>query len=388
MTVSNSDVAVSPSAWKSGGKGATVHAFRRSHWASWMFDVDEVKKESDLAAVDDYSGGDDVDDAASTILFGKGGYQGCRGGNGSDWFVENVLELLDSPLEHYIDAQAAPPVLYFQPNSTSSQPEADLVFEVPVLQTLVRWCLHHHCCYHYHYRQQDQRHPPTRPPTHPPNHHHQHHHRRRRCCCRAAAVASTCPLRHLATPRQLVVNASQSAPVRNVTLSGLGFRDAAPTYMEPHAVPSAGDWALERRGAVELEGTEGFSVTGCQFLRNDGNGIMLSGYHRGATVTDSHFAWTGGTAVAVWGRTDELSDNGVHGYDATGGDIPVGTLVQNNIMRESGIWEKQSSCFFAAKAPRSTLLNNLCFNLPCVSSSLSLRFASSDPLWWRCGGSE
>jgi hypothetical protein len=24
-----------PSTWKSGGKGATVHAFRRSHWASW-----------------------------------------------------------------------------------------------------------------------------------------------------------------------------------------------------------------------------------------------------------------------------------------------------------------------------------------------------------------
>jgi hypothetical protein len=127
MTVNNSDVAVSPSAWKSGGKGATVHAFRRAHWASWMFDVDEVRK--------DAAG---RDDDASTIVFGKGGYQGCRGGNGSDWFVENVLELLDSPLEHYIDAQAAPPVLYFQPNSTSSQPEADLVFEVPILQTLVR----------------------------------------------------------------------------------------------------------------------------------------------------------------------------------------------------------------------------------------------------------
>ena len=39
-----------------------VHAFRRSHWASWMFDVESV--------------------AADKILFGKGGYQGCRGGPG------------------------------------------------------------------------------------------------------------------------------------------------------------------------------------------------------------------------------------------------------------------------------------------------------------------
>ena len=101
-----------------------------------------------------------------------------------------------------------------------------------------------------------------------------------------------------------------------------------------------------------------------RFERNDGNGLMLSGYHRGAKVTSSHFAFTGATAVAAWGRTDELTDNGVHGYDATPGDIPVGTLVQGNIMRESGIWEKQSSCFFSAKAPQSTLLDNICFNLP------------------------
>ena len=49
---------------------------------------------------------------------------------------------------------------------------------------------------------------------------------------------------------------------------------------------------------------------------------MLSGYHRGAAVLDSHFSWTGGTAIAAWGRTDELSENGIHGWDATPGDIP------------------------------------------------------------------
>ena len=39
----------------------------------------------------------DVDSVSATdIKFGKGGYQGCRGGPGQDWFVENVLELLDS----------------------------------------------------------------------------------------------------------------------------------------------------------------------------------------------------------------------------------------------------------------------------------------------------
>lgn len=91
---------------------------------------------------------------------------------------------------------------------------------------------------------------------------------------------------------------------------------------------------------------------------------MLSGYHRGAVVTDSHFSWTGGTAIAAWGRTDELSEGGIHGYDATPGDIPQGTRIENNVMRESGIWEKQSSCYFQAKTAGTTLLRNLCFNLP------------------------
>jgi len=91
---------------------------------------------------------------------------------------------------------------------------------------------------------------------------------------------------------------------------------------------------------------------------------MLSGYNRAASVTNSHFAWTGGTAIAAWGRTDEMSDAGVHGWDATAGDIPQGTVITDNIMRESGIWEKQSSCFFQAKTAGTTLLRNLCFNLP------------------------
>jgi hypothetical protein len=159
------------------------------------------------------------------------------------------------------------------------------------------------------------------------------------------------------------VNATQAAPVAGLRFEGLGFRDAAPTYMEPHGVPSGGDWALERRGAAFFEGTEGLVVDGCSFERNDGNGIMLSGYTRNATVTNSHFAWTGGTAVAAWGRTDELSDDGTRGWDGTGGDFPRWTTVEGNVMRETGIWAKQASCWFQAKTAQTTLRKNMCFNL-------------------------
>ena len=44
----------------------------------------------------------------------------------------------------------------------------------------------------------------------------------------------------------LVANATQAEPIKNLTLRNLGFRDTAPTYMEPHGVPSGGDWCGER----------------------------------------------------------------------------------------------------------------------------------------------
>jgi len=43
-------------------------------------------------------------------------------------------------------------------------------------------------------------------------------------------------------------------------------------------VPSGGDWALERMGALFFERTEGLVVNGITMTRMGGNGIMLSKY--------------------------------------------------------------------------------------------------------------
>ena len=81
-------------------------------------------------------------------------------------------------------------------------------------------------------------------------------------------------------------------------------------------MPSAGDWALERFAAVYLFGTEGVTIDGCTFERLDGNGaraappiaapparpptqlhlagVMVSGFNRNVTISNSDFAYIGG----------------------------------------------------------------------------------------------
>lgn len=136
---------------------------------------------------------DSWDNATGTLTFGVGGFQGARGGPGSDWYIENALSLLDAPSEWYFDPSASGGTLYFFQNGTGAPP-ADTLFEVPTLLTLLR------------------------------------------------------------------INATQAAPVVNVTITGIGFKDSAPSYLEPHAIPSGGDWALERIAALYFEGTEGLTV--------------------------------------------------------------------------------------------------------------------------------
>ncbi len=64
-------------------------------------------------------------------------------------------------------------------------------------------------------------------------------------------------------PRLVELAGNQSAPVRNVAIHGVGFRDAAATFMDPRwSAPSGGDWSLHRGGALFIEGAEEVSVTG------------------------------------------------------------------------------------------------------------------------------
>lgn len=193
--------------------------------------------------------------------------------------------------------------------------------------------------------------------------------------------------------KQVLVNmtGTQWNPVKNMKIQGIKFSAAAPTYMEPHGVPSAGDWALDRYSAVFLQGTEGTLIDGCEFQRLDGNAVMVSGYNRDVTIQNSDFAYIGGNAVAAWGYTNEtesdpgrpgvkLSNAPAAGVDGTDGEHPRRTTVQNCSAREVGLYEKQSSFFIQAKTAESRVLSNVFFNGPRAGINTNDGFGGGDEI--------
>lgn len=98
--------------WKKPTEGL-VHAFHNGHWGNWMFTIDHVNATS------------------NTIYFGRGGIQEARGSNaGAEFYVENILEELDSPGEWYVDSESG--ILYYYANSTDFNPEIT-VSQIPYL---------------------------------------------------------------------------------------------------------------------------------------------------------------------------------------------------------------------------------------------------------------
>jgi hypothetical protein len=64
---------------------AVFQVWRQAHWANWMFEIESY------------------DNVTNEAIYAKGGFQGARGGPGSEYFVENALAFLDAPGEYYYD---------------------------------------------------------------------------------------------------------------------------------------------------------------------------------------------------------------------------------------------------------------------------------------------
>eukprot|EP00038_Savillea_parva_P003318 m.124062 g.124062 ORF g.124062 m.124062 type:complete len:935 (-) comp11141_c0_seq2:3094-5898(-) len=186
-----------------------------------------------------------------------------------------------------------------------------------------------------------------------------------------ASEAATPPPSGFTVPTVKVlfnISGTMETPVKDVTIQGITLRDAAATFMDPHGMPSGGDWCLQRSGAVTIVGTEGTTLTQLNVTRVDGNAVFVGSYNRNVSVTDSTFQWVGDTAIALWGKTKTLPGGQPQpegtGIDGTGGTQPRFTTIRGNLISELGHYQKQSSMVFQAQSCQTTIDKNIFFNGP------------------------
>ena len=158
----------------------------------------------------------------NTITFGAGGFQEARGTGGprkggGQFYISHRKELLDAPGEFWHDADAAVVYLVAAKSAPTSTTSARNVPRSLVIPTVAEL---------------------------------------------------------------FKLSGSKDNPVTNVRISALTMRQTSPTYMRKYTVPSGGDYAVYRGGAVHLNGTVNCSVDHNLMDKLGGNCIWLTDYNR------------------------------------------------------------------------------------------------------------
>eukprot|EP01043_Picozoa_sp_COSAG02_P005860 COSAG02_NODE_161_length_32629_cov_10.363142_28_plen_231_part_00 len=216
----------------------------------------------------------------------------------SHFYVENILEELDSRSEWFFDDATFK--LYIFPNVTAERPmrdSADLPpqfsFSLPVLNTLVS-------------------------------------------IRGSRAVGETvAPL-----------------PVENLHLVGFSFSQTRSTFLsEPYEVPSAGDWSVFRGGAMSVESARNISIEACTFNQTGGNALVFSGSVVDSRVVGNEFTRLGDSAIVLLGAASI--------DDGTAPTYPNNNAIEFNHVHDYGVYGKQTSAFFQALSANTTVRNNV-----------------------------
>ena len=229
------------------------------------------------------------------INFGYGGYQEARGSGvngGQHAYIENVLEELDAPGEFFFDAATSR--LFVLPNMSLPELQA-ATLAVPLLNSVV------------------------------------------------------------------VINGSAAGGggggyATSISFAGFEVTQTRVTFLEQFEVPSGGDWAVHRGGALLVQDAENVTLAGLVFDQVGGNAIVLSNHVAGSTVADNEVRFAGDSAVVSIGSTRLI--------DGSAPTFPTGNTIARNHLHETGIYVKQSSCVALQLSANTSVLDNVCYNGP------------------------
>jgi hypothetical protein len=163
--------------------------------------------------------------------------------------------------------------------------------------------------------------------------------------------------------------------VNNVSVKGLILTETSRTYMRDYMVPGGGDWSVHRGGTMYLTNTRNITVTRNLFTQLGSNGLALIDYNDATTITLNEYVWLADSAIILVGST-----NGIDGFSMV--TQPANTLIQSNLIHETGIYIKQSSPVLIAVSRSVSVVGNLMFNMPRAAININDGFYGNHTISW------
>ena len=163
--------------------------------------------------------------------------------------------------------------------------------------------------------------------------------------------------------------------VQNVLIKGLILTQTSSTYMQDYMVPGGGDWAVHRGGTIYLTNTKDIAITNNLFTQLGSNGIALIDYNTVTSITLNEFVWLADSAIILVGSTD-----GIDGFSVA--SQPDSTVIQSNLIHETGIYIKQSSPVLIAVSRSISVVGNLMFNVPRAAININDGFYGNHTISW------
>ena len=176
-------------------------------------------------------------------------------------------------------------------------------------------------------------------------------------------------------------------PVRDITLKNLSFQHTARTLFavdDPDGAYASllrGDWCVARRGAVYGENFQAVSIRDCTFGNIGGNAVFFSGYGADSAIERCAFKDLGASGVQIVGLPDAVDDpsfwpNSLYpgqprhktavAHPEIVGPIsenyPRDIRIENCVIENIGVFEKQSSGVNLSIASRIKILHNTIFS--------------------------
>jgi hypothetical protein len=176
---------------------------------------------------------------------------------------------------------------------------------------------------------------------------------------------------------------AEKRPVSNITIEGLTLTQTLRTFMQNKEPLLRSDWTIYRGGAVCFEGAVNCAIKNCTLTNLGGNAIFFNKFNRKNEVSGCLISKIGASAVCFVGDPEAVRSPSFEynefvplaQIDRTPGpktnNYPADCKVNDNLMFDLGVVEKQSTGVELSMCQSITVSHNAIYDVPRAGINVS-----------------